>query len=546
MKISECKALVLDDSSTVISLTRGMLSSIGFKEDNILFSQNPKTGVLIAQRESLQLIVCDFNFNSTLNGRQVLEELEHYQCLSPSSVFVLITGDSSATTVNSMLELPIDDYIIKPFNRNFLESRVLKAYKRKQALAKIYFHKRNGDFEKGIEECEKLLGEFPQYKTYIRQEKGKFLKRLHLWKESVEYYSTLSLSDSSEWIKLGLSNSLSNVGNYDEARDILSSILTSSPSSIEARKQLAMVELRCGEIAESIANLEIVRGLTVDSSERELVLSNLCLAQGDYENAYKYFKNYIAVNKDTHRDDMWAKINLVRRALLFANRGALSAAESLIKELTALETECEVIRTCLDTATAHLFLLKGRYNESILLMNACYRSIKNSDKLHFYDLHYFCNLLLICSFDSEFLLLLPKMTEALESQIKLNGNFESHEVIFLSMDTMMRKISDSHKYKSKWLLDKHSIIAGSGDIKKMSHLLDIAEAYPTLVSVRIEILRLLATVWPEGYGKSQINKLIDSSDEVITALTDCKKLHEINYKKLIHYAKANLDKDGVT
>jgi hypothetical protein len=35
-----------------------MLSKIGFKEELILFSQSPKTGIALAKRDKFDLVVC--------------------------------------------------------------------------------------------------------------------------------------------------------------------------------------------------------------------------------------------------------------------------------------------------------------------------------------------------------------------------------------------------------------------------------------------------------------------------------------------------------
>ena len=86
MPSRDMKILVIDDSRIILTNISRMLSRMGVREENIHFSQNPKAAVTVSRRISFDVILCDFNFGKQINGKQVLEELIHYQSLSDKSV----------------------------------------------------------------------------------------------------------------------------------------------------------------------------------------------------------------------------------------------------------------------------------------------------------------------------------------------------------------------------------------------------------------------------------------------------------------------------
>lgn len=123
--------LVLDDVSVVRLAIKSMLISIGFEEKNIYTSHSSKAGVNIVKKRSIDIILSDYNFGHDINGRQLFEELVHYNLLKPEMVFIMVTGEANRNIVDSMLTLNPDDYILKPFNQLTLKQRMFLAVEKK-------------------------------------------------------------------------------------------------------------------------------------------------------------------------------------------------------------------------------------------------------------------------------------------------------------------------------------------------------------------------------------------------------------------------------
>ncbi|MEZ9317737.1 response regulator [Vibrio lentus] len=546
MDISKLKVLILDDSNVVLSSMRGMLSKMGFDEKRIFFSQSPKVGISIAKRETFDLVICDYNFYSTLDGKQVFEEMKHFDCLKSDALFIIITGDSSLETVNSLIELEPDDYLLKPFNQSFLKTRVIQGLKRKQALKDIYVAKSVGDFSQGITACDQILPFFPAYFTHIMREKGKFLRLMQLWEQAQSFYSELSASNDSDWVKLGMSNSMKKMGKIAEARKVVESILERNPNNVSALQEIASIEVLSNNIPASITHIQAANYLTKGNSERDLVISNLSLSVGDYSSSLDFYKKYVQCNKETFRSNNWMKINLIRRMLMQYSENpepsSILEIERIMAELLSIEQRSKDLQLQIDIISAHVLLVQSKYEEFVSLLNSSYIITRKGEcNFHFYDVFYFSWLLCHCSYDRECKKISLMLIKAFEACVVENKNDLNSEIILDSMKLLMESILEIEEKKSTWLNDKYNLIGSLSNKESLPIYIDISRRYPTLVSVRTKIVEYLGYIWPEGFGKNQVRILLKQSDDIIRQLSDNSELKKTTYNQSYNKALSSIN-----
>ena len=81
MKLSQLNALIVDDSAIVLSTIRNMLIHIGFSERSISIAKSPRVAMTITSDTIFDVIICDYNFGDTINGKQLFEELKQYHVM---------------------------------------------------------------------------------------------------------------------------------------------------------------------------------------------------------------------------------------------------------------------------------------------------------------------------------------------------------------------------------------------------------------------------------------------------------------------------------
>ena len=160
---SQYNVLIVDDAPIVVLTLRNMLTKLGFSDKRIFTARLAKGAISIAHQERIDLIICDYNFGRGMNGKQLFEELKHLKLLSHGTVFILVTGESSASIVRAIIELKPDEYQLKPFNSITLRERISTAVKRKHVLQAIYEAELKNDAHAGLEACDELAPFHPEY-----------------------------------------------------------------------------------------------------------------------------------------------------------------------------------------------------------------------------------------------------------------------------------------------------------------------------------------------------------------------------------------------
>ncbi|MGU5738989.1 response regulator [Aeromonas caviae] len=277
--LSQHNVLIIDDAQAVISVVRTMLRSMGFFDNCIDYVKEGKSALNCIKTKKYDVIICDYNLGDGLNGRQLLEEMRHGKLLGPDNVFIMITGESSKTIVRSIIELRPDDYILKPFSQQQLQSRLKYALLKRSQYRALYELDYHNDAAAGIALCDDLLGNDNVDQLLVSQFKGQFLQSLQQYNEAKSLYLDLYNKHTDAWIKIELCNVLVELGDYDGVESIMAHI--SNDSAMLALPELSVMsklEIYKNNIPEAISHLSLASSLAPGNPDRELVIANLCLS----------------------------------------------------------------------------------------------------------------------------------------------------------------------------------------------------------------------------------------------------------------------------
>ncbi|MCY9826476.1 response regulator [Vibrio chagasii] len=544
MNLQEINVLILDDSSVILSSVSRMLSRMGVREENIYFSQDPKVGVTLSKRIAFDVLLCDFNFGPQINGKQVLEELIHYQCLLDRCAFIMITADSSTQTFNSIFEITLDDYLLKPFNYNCFKKRVVRCLKKRKDLEPLYRLKRLGRYSEALEICEQGLRNDSQYSGFFKREKGHFLRLLKRWGKAQRFYTELHFSEPADWVTLGLVNALKNNGELRKARILVQTLLEDQPHHIDAMKEISSIEVAEGNITASIGHLVDINKITRDNSERNLIISNLCLYIDDFYQAKLYYAKYREANKDTYRENRWLDVNYLRRALMYLSFEEDDAEVHRCQELFAYLHQAKSLSTAcrlnVDILMSHFLFIKGEYKEAGSLLNQAFHRVMALDNIVFYDLLYLYWLLIYLSYDSTYQGISNRMQGVFMQTIKGKSAKHHSDLLIDSLELLHEKSHQYYLNKQRALSDANMTMKLPNKVTLLTNLISLAHTYPTLLSLRVEILKLLNVTWPQGYGRHQVESIVEQSNRVIRAFSSDEALQNIEYEGIYSEAKKRI------
>ena len=110
--------IILDDEEIIRMLTRKMLLSAGFSR--VVLTDDPSELFKKVDGGSIDLIICDWHMPK-ISGLEVFRTIRNVDSVTP---FIMLTSEKKKDKVLEALEAGVKCYIIKPFTKTELISKV--------------------------------------------------------------------------------------------------------------------------------------------------------------------------------------------------------------------------------------------------------------------------------------------------------------------------------------------------------------------------------------------------------------------------------------
>ncbi|PTC04305.1 response regulator [Vibrio mediterranei] len=530
----ELNALIADDSPVMLSSIRRILFGMGFKDSNVVHVKDPKAVLYQAKKEAFDVVICDFNFMNRLNGRQIFEELNHYGLLKDTSVFMMVTGESSAKVVRAIIELMPDEYLLKPFNATYLNKKLSRAINRRKALGKLYGAHNNKEYEKGLTLCDELEFDHHKYYSLIQKFRGEFLRHLNRYREAKELYEGLLEDNDTEWANVGLVDSYIEMGDVIKAQSLINEYLEKVPSSVSMLNMSAKSDIYSSDIPSAVKKFEYLSEISPGNPDRELVIANLCFSQGDYNTAATRYMVYFDLSKDTYRNTVESRYNVIRTLLCYYNSlgnkepatlGNTTSPGRKVKPEIYFEYhqisqshQADVeygddggthISSFMskELVEAHIHEIEGNIKHSILMLKHAFKVTKWDN---FYELFHFAYLLSLFMYDKEFNAVISK------TEFFIN-NKEIDPLVLNSMIAMISKLKEKHvkqkNYIKKTMGNYESMIQQGNVSLAIDELIKLTIKAPYFRDGNSLLIKNMVSAWPTNYTRGRTKKVLEACYE---------------------------------
>ena len=304
------KFLVVDDFENFRLSVRQMIRAFGV--ENIETASNGEDAVARCENESFDIVLCDYNLGDGKTGQQVLEELRHNKILKHTSIFVLITAETSKDMVMGALEYLPDGYITKPITKAVLQKRLDGMVEQREALKPINDAIDKDQIDKAIELVNKEIQSQTKYVTWCLRK----LASLYYQKGEFElarkiYEDVLSRRDIG-WAQLGLGKVQVAMGDYQEAIDGLTGLLSQNNNLIEAYDWLAEAQVRKGRARDAQKTLQDAVAISPFAILRQTKLADVSNKLKDVEGAADAFRNCVKLGHNSVHESPDNYLNLGR------------------------------------------------------------------------------------------------------------------------------------------------------------------------------------------------------------------------------------------
>lgn len=251
----------------------------------------------LCEHTSYDLVLCDYNLGSGQDGQQVLEELRYRKLLKNTSLFLMITAETSRDMVLGALEYLPDDYLTKPITPAMLQTRLNRIVLRHEDLLPIKQAIDDDDYDLAIEECQARLDSGGKYTSNYLRIQAELLFRQGRFEQAQVIYEESLKSSNPVWAQLGLGKSYLAQKLYDEAEQALNAVVEHDKRFVEAHDLLAELFSAQADFKLAQKHMQDAAEVSPKSVLRQRRLANMAGQNEDKEASLKARRSALKVGE---------------------------------------------------------------------------------------------------------------------------------------------------------------------------------------------------------------------------------------------------------
>ncbi len=329
------KCLIVDDLPEMRGAIKRMVASQGMAR--IDTAPNAVEAINQCSARNYTIIICDYNLGQSQDGQQLLETLRQRRLLRPTSLFVIITAETSREMVLGAIESQPDDYIAKPFTPKQFCRRLDRLMLKHQALLpikKLFAEKR---FKEALAVCDEMIANNARYAFEAERLRGRILFLLGELHKAREHYEQIIEQRPLPWAMLGLAETLVELGADDQAEKILLKVLEQDHRYVEAYDLLSRLYKSRNEFEQAQRFTQLACELSPKSAPRHRRLAELAELNGDTQTSLTSYKQAIRWAADSIYEDGSDHLNFARKtaeqARLTGGKESREKGEQALRQL---------------------------------------------------------------------------------------------------------------------------------------------------------------------------------------------------------------------
>ncbi len=327
-ELPRMRVLLVDRHASARNTLRMILSTLGISA--VHNASNTTEVMRQVKAYPFDIIFADYHLDDGRDGQQLLEELRQQRLISLSTVYMVVTAERGYHNVVSVAELAPDDYLIKPFTADQLQSRLVKALYKKKYFERVFRHLDNGAFNDALAACEGLLGKDEQFLYDTLRFKGEILNALGRYEEAKAVYQQVLDNAMVPWARMGLAIALRGMDALAEAEMIGTSIIDDFPEYLAAYDFVANVREEMGKLAEAQETLQKASAISPNNSVRQRMVAEIAVRNDDLDVAERAYSKVLERHRGSSLRVIDDYTNLTRVML---DRGHTDGARMITQEL---------------------------------------------------------------------------------------------------------------------------------------------------------------------------------------------------------------------
>ncbi len=326
---SQMRCLVVDDMPDVRVAITGMLRVFGVQQIDVV--ANGEQAMEACFNTHYHMVLCDYNLGQGRDGQQVLEELRYRNRLNNTSIFVMITAESSREMVLGALEYQPDDYVTKPITQALLRQRLDRVMLRHRELYSIKQAMDEKDYAAAEQRCAERLNANTSYRSSCLQIQAEMNLRLFNFKRAEDIYTGVLAERPVLWAKLGLGKTQVAKKEYTKAEASLKEVIRDDKRVVEAHDLLADAYIGKGDTILAQEAMQAAAEVSPKSVTRQRRLAELAKLNQDTQACLEASRRVIKTARNSVYESPDDYFNLARELTELSKEGE-AKADKYVKE----------------------------------------------------------------------------------------------------------------------------------------------------------------------------------------------------------------------
>lgn len=283
--------LIVDDLPGMRGMIKRVIDNQGMKRVDT--AATAVDAVQCCNNRSYDMVLCDYNLGQSQDGQQLLENLRQKKLVSPTSLFLMITGETSREMVLGAIELQPDDYIAKPFTPREFCKRLDRVMIKHLVLLPIKKLFAEGKYQEALTAVNAMIERGGRFTTEAERLRGRILFLLGELHKSREHYEKIIEQKPVPWAMLGLAETLVELGALEQAEKMLHRVLKMDHRYVEAHDLLTRIHEQRAELEKAQEHTQLACDLSPKSVPRHRRLANLAELNDDVDTSTQSYRQAI-------------------------------------------------------------------------------------------------------------------------------------------------------------------------------------------------------------------------------------------------------------
>jgi CheY-like chemotaxis protein/Flp pilus assembly protein TadD len=242
------------------------------------------------------VVICEYHLEGR-NGQHVLEELRERQILRYTSIFVMVSAETTREMVLAAVDHQPDAYITKPIVEDVLQQRLDSLLIDNEVLYDIRHAMDMKRISEAISRCEEKIFKGSKYLRWCEKTVAGLYFSSKSYNEALRVYKQVLSEKPLVWAQIGIARVYMALADYARAEEQLVNVLKSAPNCLTAHDLMADLLLETGRAREAQAMLEEAVQKSPNAIRRHARLGELSLRNNDIDMATEAFRNAVELGE---------------------------------------------------------------------------------------------------------------------------------------------------------------------------------------------------------------------------------------------------------